>query len=98
MINRYSKMSFNGYHPRIFCFDDLGAEQSIKYYGNDCNVMAEVLLSRYDQFISSGMISHITTNLCATTIESLYGNRLRSRLREVFNLVSFSSTVSDKRR
>lgn len=97
VINRYSKMSFNGYHAKIYCFDDLGAEQSIKYYGNDCNVMAEILLSRYDLFHTSKMQTHITTNLSASDMENLYGSRIRSRLREMFNLFSFDATQRDKR-
>ncbi len=83
--------------PKTVCFDDLGVEQSIKYYGNDCNVMAEILLSRYDQFVKSGMLTHVTTNLSATELEELYGNRLRSRMREMFNLVSFDKGIKDKR-
>ena len=27
-----------------YCFDDLGTETTSKYFGNDCNVMAEILL------------------------------------------------------
>ncbi len=83
--------------PRIYCFDDLGTENSLKYYGNECNVMAEVLLSRYELFIQKKMLTHLTTNLSATEIENLYGNRVRSRMREMFNLVSFGSQVKDKR-
>lgn len=97
VIYRYSKLSFRSDGPRIYCFDDLGVEQSLKYFGNECNVMGEILLSRYDLFISSGMITHITTNLSATEIESMYGNRLRSRMREMFNLLAFDTSSKDKR-
>ena len=97
VIWRYSKMSFASSHPRIYCFDDLGAEQSLKYYGNKCNVMAEILLSRYDLFISNDMVTHATTNLAAVEIEAAYGNRVRSRLREMFNLISFNGASMDKR-
>lgn len=97
VIWRYSRMSFNNGHPKIYCFDDLGTEQSLKYFGNECNVMGEVLLSRYDLFISQGMITHITTNLSSTEIEKTYGNRVRSRLREMLNLIPFSKNSSDKR-
>lgn len=45
----------DGQHAKIYCFDDLGAEQSLKYYGNKCNIMAEVLLTRYDLFIACHM-------------------------------------------
>lgn len=80
-----------------YCFDDLGAEQQIKHYGNECNVMAEILLSRYEEFIANQSVTHITTNLNASEIEQLYGNRLRSRFRQMFNLLSFSSESKDKR-
>lgn len=96
VIWRYSRMSFNSCHPKIYCFDDLGTEQSLKYFGNECNVMGEVLLSRYDYFISQKMVTHLTTNLAASELENLYGNRIRSRLREMFNLLPLNST--DKRR
>lgn len=81
-----------------FCFDDLGTEGSLKYYGNECNVMAEILLSRYDLFISDNLITHLTTNLQASEIEEMYGNRVRSRMREQFNLIAFDNESVDKRK
>lgn len=102
IINRYTRKSFmrngDGSIPKHFCFDDLGTENSIKYYGNECNVMAEILLSRYDLFITHKLLTHITTNLSASEIESQYGNRVRSRLREQFNLISFPNDSKDKRK
>ncbi|CAM2775941.1 hypothetical protein SAMN05444143_104101 [Flavobacterium succinicans] len=80
-----------------YCFDDLGAEQQIKHFGNDCNVMAEILISRYEHFIENNSITHITTNLSASELESCYGNRLRSRLRQMFNLIAFDANTKDKR-
>lgn len=80
-----------------YCFDDLGAEQQIKHFGNDCNVMAEILLSRYEQFLENKTVTHITTNLSASEIEKLYGNRLRSRFRQMFNLIAFDKEAVDKR-
>ena len=50
IIQKYSRNAFNYDIPKTYCFDDLGTENSLKYYGNDCNVMAEILLSRYDLF------------------------------------------------
>ena len=84
--------------PATYCFDDLGTEQNLKYYGNECNVMGEILLSRYELFVSSGALTHLTTNLSASEIESFYGNRVRSRMREMFNLISFSKDARDKRK
>ncbi len=59
--------------------------------------MAEIILSRYEQFISCGMLTHVTTNLSASEMDQLYGNRVRSRLREMLNLVSFDKASKDKR-
>ena len=96
-IHKYSHFSFEGPEPRAYCFDDLGVENNLKFFGNECNVMAEVILSRYDLFVNRKLITHLTTNLSASEIEKVYGNRVRSRLREMMNLVSFGRTVRDKR-
>jgi DNA replication protein DnaC len=96
IIQRYSKGKLYP-DPKTICFDDLGTENNIKYYGNECNVIAEILLSRYDLFISRKIITHITTNLSATELETAYGNRVRSRLRSMVNLISFDKTTKDKR-
>ena len=96
-IQKYShgNNSYNEY--KNYCFDDLGVETNLKYYGNECNVMAEIILSRYDIYISKKVITHITSNLSATEIESAYGNRVRSRLRELCNLIAFDNNSMDKR-
>ena len=102
IVHKYSTLSFgklgNESWPRIYCFDDLGTENSLKYYGNECNVMAEILLSRYELFIHKKMLTHLTTNLSATEIENLYGSRVRSRMREMYNLIAFDKGVQDKRK
>lgn len=64
-------------------------ENNLKYYGNECNVIAEILLSRHDIFTSKKIQTHITTNLSASEIENNYGNRVRSRLRELCNLIAY---------
>jgi energy-coupling factor transporter ATP-binding protein EcfA2 len=97
VINKFSNQAFYHEQPIAYCFDDLGTENSLKYFGNECNVMAEILLSRYDLFISRGMITHLTTNLNSSEIEILYGLRVRSRLRELFNLIAFDANANDKR-
>lgn len=98
VIHKYSKGINRQVPIKSFCFDDLGVEGSLKYYGNECNVMAEIILSRYDLFVSHKLITHITTNLSASEIEAIYGNRVRSRMREMFNLISFEKDAPDKRK
>lgn len=99
VLEKYSRGNFS--HdvrtPKTYCFDDLGTETTSKYFGNDCNVMAEILLTRYDLYKEKGIVTHITTNLSASEIESQYGNRLRSRMREMFNLFGYEESSRDKR-
>lgn len=82
----------------FFCFDDLGVEPIGRHYGKDCNVMGEVILSRYELFISTKIKTHATTNLNAQELEDLYGNRVRSRMRQLFNLIAFNKNANDKRK
>ena len=95
--NAYTNTT-NPPRPHTHCFDDLGAESTLKYFGNQCNVMGEILLSRYDHFINNHMLTHATTNLSASELENFYGNRVRSRMREMFNLIAFDSAAKDKRK
>lgn len=85
----------------FYCFDDIGIEPKGKHFGVDSNVIGEILLSRYDLFClpecSQRVKTHGTTNLNADEIEERYGNRVRSRMRELFNLIAFDKNCSDKR-
>ena len=81
----------------FYCFDDLGVETTGRHFGKDCNVMGEILLSRYDLFLKNKTRTHATTNLNAAELEERYGIRVRSRLRELFNLIAFDKDTNDKR-
>jgi len=85
-------------HPVTYCFDDLGVEQNARLYGNECNVLAEILLDRYDRFVTHRMVTHLTSNLNAPELETLYGDRLRSRLREMCNVLTFPANAPDRRK
>ena len=81
-----------------FCFDDMGVEQIGRHYGRDCNVIGEILLSRYELFLQTKLKTHATTNLSAHELEDLYGLRVRSRMKKMFNLVAFDEKIKDKRK
>lgn len=102
VIEKYTAKSFistsEGFVPRTYCFDDLGLEPNFKHFGNEANVMAEILLSRYPLFLHEKMLTHATTNLSSDELEKLYGNRVRSRMREMFNLIAFGDDAIDKRK
>lgn len=97
IIHKYSIGKLYQSEPRNYCFDDLGIEKNLKYFGNECNLMAEIIVSRYDLFIAKKIQTHITSNLSARELEAAYGNRVRSRLREMVNLIAFDKTTPDKR-
>ena len=94
VIHSYSKLSRMS---QSLCLDDIGAEPDIKYFGTPVNVIGEIVLSRYDMFVASGTYTHATTNLNATELSIKYGDRVRSRMRSMFNLISFEPTSKDKR-
>ncbi|MHA7056444.1 P-loop NTPase family protein [Aquimarina sp. M1] len=85
---------------KFYCFDDLGVEPAGRFYGKDLNVMGEVLLSRYELYLDTKhkIKTHATTNLNAEELEQRYGNRVRSRMRELFNLIAFDTSSGDKRK
>ncbi|MBJ7880514.1 ATPase [Gelidibacter salicanalis] len=87
-------------NTKSFCFDDLGIESPGRFYGKDLNVMGELLLSRYDLYLQSKrrIKTHATTNFSADEMEEFYGNRVRSRMRELFNLIAFDTKAGDKRK
>ncbi len=104
VFSRYTRQSFHRTHtiddeplPRTICFDDLGREPIVQHFGNTVNVMAELLLSRYDYFTSHRMITHVTTNLNSAELEERYGKAVRSRCRSLFNLIAFDRDAADKR-
>lgn len=84
-------------HSQSFCFDDLGVEPEGVHFGKACNVMGEILLSRHELFVDTGRKTHGTTNLNAAELEARYGIRVRSRMRELFNLMAFDTHSRDKR-
>ena len=96
-INKYSKGIPYDFPMKNICFDDLGTENNIKYFGNECNVMAEIILSRYDLFMNLNIKTHITTNLSASEIEKYYTERVRSRLRQMMNVLAVPASRKDKR-
>lgn len=80
-------------------FDDLGSESPMNYFGNEVNVMEQVILNRYGLFQMEGLLSHFTTNLDIGELQVLYGNRVYSRLYEMCNFLPLggSANATDRR-
>ena len=68
--------------------DDLGLEnKDVNHYGNNINLLDEVLQARYELFQRYNIKTHCTTNLSSNNIIKMYAPRTVSRLREMFNIV-----------
>ena len=85
-------------HQEIgICFDDLGTETiPSKRFGEEKNVMAEIILGRYDKRMNEK--THFTTNLDPDGIQRLYGDRVRDRLREMCNVIMFDDNAKSRRK
>lgn len=96
--NRY------GHNQIGVCFDDLGVETCpSKRFGEEKNVMAEIILGRYESGLAY-KFTHFTTNLPLTSnvpgqpgLKEKYGDRVLDRLKEMCNLIVFSSNAKSRR-
>lgn len=100
VILKYSKRAFNPYRkmPVAYCFDDVGQESIVNFWGNKINLMGQILFTRYNLMHSHEMVTHVITKLNATELAAMYGEEMRSRMREMFNLIAFHPESRDKRR
>ena len=79
------EIAFDKKHLMI---DDLGLEnKDVNHYGNNINLLDEVLQARYELFQRYNIKTHCTTNLSSNNIIKMYAPRTVSRLREMFNIV-----------
>lgn len=88
---------FYGHEKMGLCLDDIGAEESRKHFGSNQTVIADIVQSRYQRDIPF-QYTHATTNLTADQISAEYGERVRSRMREIFNVVLFPPEAIDRRK
>ncbi len=75
------------YIIRKYLFDDFGSENQGKYYGKQEEVFKTIIEERYNQFIEKGLRTHLTSNLTLTQVKERYGDRVFSRLHEMFNII-----------
>lgn len=80
------------------CYDDFGEEDDKKHFGNEVNVMADIIFNRYDKHEVTRGKTHITTNLSMVEIEQRYGTRVKSRLVEMVNDIVFHADHPDRRK
>jgi len=86
MISSSSINDF-GQSELAWCFDDLGVEKLGKHFGKEAEVLLEILDRYYTREKFRDL--YVTTNLSFDQIQARYGIRLRDRIREMFNVISF---------
>jgi len=96
-LRQVTKREWFGHEYVGYCFDDLGTEPNKKNYGNEVNVLADVILNLYDARDGIGR-THLTSNISADDILQNYGERVASRMREMFNVIEFSQNAPDRRK
>jgi Protein of unknown function (DUF815). len=76
--------------------DDIGFSIDVKRYGNTVNIIGEIIMERYDLYVSSGFKTHLSSNIAADiknndknlpTIKTLYGSRVLDRIKEMCDLI-----------
>lgn len=77
--------------------DDIGLTTDVKRYGNTINIISEIILERYDLFISSKIKTHFSSNLPAhskdenvQTLIKTYGSRVVDRMKEMCEIINFN--------
>jgi len=100
MSETYTSAEIKEYYGKsLLCdlyIDDIGFSLDVKRYGNTVNIISEIIMERYDLFITSGYRTHLSSNIVAylknddgktPTIEKMYGNRVLDRIKEMCELI-----------
>lgn len=83
----YNQRGYIGY-PIWMCFDELGRETiPANHFGTKLNVMQHILHIRYSLWQSTRLKTFVTTNSGPKNIEENYGDFIRDRTREMFNII-----------
>lgn len=81
-------------------FDDLGNESAASYFGNRKEPMDDVITYRYDLQLKHGLKTHFTSNLGRDGILEKYGDRVKSRIPQMCNIIEIggNSNAIDRRK
>lgn len=76
-------------HEHSFCYDELFGEEKVNYMGNAMDISAYMINSLYDIRKYHGQFYkfHCTSNYDGEAIEHKCGKTIRSRMKEMFNLI-----------
>lgn len=71
-------------------FDDLGVEENVMVYGQKTDVFKLILTDRHRMFLEQGLLTFATSNLTEKQLNERYGERVGSRMRQMFNIWAFT--------
>lgn len=101
IVSEFNIGGFDAIHElaktKIRVFDDICQENNGRYYGNDTNVIQELILRRYEKFQNHGLITHFTTNEGNDQLKYRYGERVYDRLREMCKIVILGDNKKSRR-
>lgn len=78
------------------CYDDIGTEDNKAHFANKANVIQSILF----KVVNDDLIGevHGTTNLTDENFLLFYGDRIHSRINEIFNIIEFDVDAPDRRK
>jgi len=81
------------------CIDDLGTEENKKHFGDSASVINDIIENRYfNRDEVPFYATHITMNLTSDEVEQFYGTRLKDRMREAYNVITFNPDAPSRRK
>ena len=84
-------------HGNTVILDDLGSESNRRRYG-DASFTSGLIERFCAQWCTAGSTCIVTTNLTLQGIKDRYGDRVISRIREMFDIAAFGVNGTDYRR
>lgn len=70
--------------------DDIGqSAKTANHFGNNINVVNEVIRRRYYAYTDNFVLTHVSTNIVPEDIIQEYGDVINSRMREMYNPILF---------
>lgn len=91
-FNASGSESIRKYFTNDLIIDDFGTEEIASHFGNKVEAVRMVVEQRYLNAKSTGIKTHASTNLTPEEIGNKYGSRVRSRLKEMFNVIRMKGT------
>lgn len=96
-VNKIKEMYGKGLKMDLY-IDEIGASLNSNHYGNNVNIISEIISERNELFVMSGFRTHFSSNippfsvdLGIKTLSNIYGDRCYDRMVEMCELISWSS-------